>query len=456
MTLKKINYNSTRRDVLIGAGIAASALGGLAAARAGAAPAPVGRSEDKTAIPSEPSCWLTNVRLEDGFEKDSSGSVIGTKARSANLLIKNGKIAKVATDLPTDTLPKHDMGGLLALPSFSDMHIHLDKGYYGGPWHAAAPFVSMAERIREEQDFLKAFLPETAARARALLDLITGNGVTFARIHCNVDPVSELQNKEKVVEALASFKDRIGYQLVAFPQHGLLQGNTVKLMDKALQNGYDLVGGLDPAGVDHDIERSLSTTMELAVKHNAPIDIHLHDRGRLGLFTIERLAALTEQAKWQGKVTVSHAYCLGDASPEQFADLGAHMASAGITIISSAPINVPMPPIGELTRMGIPVHFGTDNVNDHWTSYTSGILVERASRAGEIFGWESDYGISRLLKYITQGKETLKDDGTVAWPKSGEVADIAFVDASCSAEFIARRKPTKAVIRNGKPSAWAI
>ncbi|MEN3929698.1 amidohydrolase [Microvirga sp. W0021] len=457
MSQNSDRHAGTRRDILLGAGVLATA-GSLSSTSALAASTSEKKDSRMTSVPSEKTYWLTNVRLEDGFEKNAEGNVVGTKARTVSLLIENGKITKIESNAPaTGAVPAYDMGGLLALPSFSDMHIHLDKGYYGGPWHAATPFVSVANHIKEEQGFLKSFLPETPQRAKALLELITSNGVTFARVHCNVDPVIELQNKDKVLEALAEYKDKIGYQLVAFPQHGLLRDKeTAGLMDKAMSNGFDIVGGLDPATIDHDIERSLNTTVELAVKHDAPIDIHLHDGGTLGLFTIKRLADLAEQAKWHGKVTVSHAYCLGQASAGELADLGAQMKSVGMTIISSAPIDTTMPPLGELTKMGVTVHLGTDNINDHWSSYNSGLIVDRANRAGEIIGFEGDHGISRLLKYFTQGKETLTDDGTVAWPKADDVADITFVDASCSAEFIARRKPTKAVIRNGKAGFWSV
>ena len=251
--------------------------------------------------------------LEDGFERDAAGQIVATATRRAHLLIADGRIAELRFDaVPDDGRPRRDARGWLALPAFADMHIHLDKGHYGGPWRAATPFVSVAERIREEQGFLLDFLPDTRRRAEALLDLIAADGVAFARVHCNVDPVAGLATMEQVRLALDSRKHWLDYELVAFPQHGLLSGGTLKLMDQALASGFDVVGGLDPASVDGDIERSLNATLELAVKHDAPVDLHLHDRGELGAHTLERLARLSESAGLAGRVSVSHAYCLGN------------------------------------------------------------------------------------------------------------------------------------------------
>lgn len=403
-----------------------------------------------------PAYWLGPLLLEDGFERDAAGQIVATATRRAHLLIADGRIAELRFDAaPEDGRPRRDARGWLALPAFADMHIHLDKGHYGGPWRAATPFVSVAERIREEQGFLLDFLPDTRRRAEALLDLIAADGVAFARVHCNVDPVAGLATMEQVRLALDSRKHWLDYELVAFPQHGLLSGGTLKLMDQALASGFDVVGGLDPASVDGDIERSLHATLELAVKHGAPVDLHLHERGELGAYTLERLARLSESAGLAGRVSVSHAYCLGELEPARLDQVCAALAASGIAIVSAAPIDVPMPPPRVLAAHGIPLSLGNDNINDHWTPYNSGSIVERASRLGERHGWNDEYSLSRALRHISRGLTPLDDAGRRVWPQVGDAADLTLVDACCSAELIARRKPVRGVLRGGRPGWWA-
>ena len=449
----EMNVNR-RRIMQAGASAAVGALT-LASATAQAGQNPARQPASASAKPKEARYWLTNVTLEDGFERGAENQVLSTKTRQAHLLIENGKIMSIAESRPADGLPQYDMKQSLALPSFADMHIHLDKGHYGGPWKAAVPFVSVAQRIKEEEGFLVPFLADTPKKAKALINLSTSFGTTHMRVQCNVDPVQGLRNKDKVLEALTAYRDKIDYDMVAFPQHGLLKH--VKLMDEAMRNGFNIVGGLDPTSIDGDVERSLNTTMELAVKHNAPIDMHLHEPGAQGAAVISRLAKLTEDAGWQGRVTVSHAYCLGQLKGNPILDeVLSRMAAVKMQVISTAPIDTPAPPVKELASKGIMLHLATDCINDHWSAYGSGSMIERASRLGEINGWDDEFSLNRALKYITRGVAPLDDQGKVVWPKVGDNADLTFVAASCSAELVARRNPVDAVLRRGKASVWNI
>ena len=76
---------------------------------------------------------LKNVRLETGFDyKD--GEVNGTKTELFCVEISEGKIKAISKNKPA--LKAIDAKGLLMLPAFRDMHIHLDKTFYGDKWQA--------------------------------------------------------------------------------------------------------------------------------------------------------------------------------------------------------------------------------------------------------------------------------------------------------------------------------
>lgn len=95
--------------------------------------------------------WITNVRLESAYRKENE-KIIATLTEIAHLLIADGRIAQIeyGAQLPQSRLPKQDAAGLLALPSFRDMHIHIDKTYYGGPWKAVTPIKTILDRLAEE------------------------------------------------------------------------------------------------------------------------------------------------------------------------------------------------------------------------------------------------------------------------------------------------------------------
>lgn len=393
--------------------------------------------------------WLSNVLLEQGFMYQNN-EIIGTKTRIENLLIEDGRIIDITIDkVPEDGIPVVDAKKLLVLPSFIEKHIHLDKGHFGGQWKASTPFTSVFDRIKEEEGFLNGFLDNTKEKAEKLLKLITDYGVTFARVQCNVDPVVGLGNVERVMEALENYKDKLDYELVAFPQHGLLRSNSVPLMKDAMRNGVKVVGGLDPATIDNNIEASLEKMMDIAVEFDADVDIHLHNGGSLGMYTIKRLTEIVEEAKWQGRVNISHAFCMGDSSIEEVSALAEILAELQISIATTSPIDTPSPPIPLLYEKGVKIHLINDNINDHWTPFGSGDLLGRASRMAEKFGWIDEYSLTRGLGFITNGAMPLDKKGKRQWPKIGDEASMVFIDSCCSAEAVARVPERKAVMFKG-------
>ncbi|MEW9672945.1 amidohydrolase family protein [Ammoniphilus sp. 3BR4] len=397
--------------------------------------------------------WITDVRLERGFQYENN-AVSGTETEVCHLLIEEGKIAEIVsakTPLLSD-FPKLKANGLLMLPSFEEMHIHIDKTYYSGPWKACTPFINIFTRIEEEQKLLPRLLPTARQRAENMLELLLQSGVTRVRTHCNVDQVIGLKNLEATLQAIETFAGKLSCEVVAFPQHGLLRSQSVQLIREALRSGAQLVGGVDPATVDNNIEKSLQTIMELAVEANADVDVHLHDPGHLGLFTMKRLSELTEEAGWQGRVTVSHAFGLGGVPFEEAAEMAEIFARLGISITSTVPIRVstPIPPIPLLHEKGVNVYLGTDSITDHWSPFGTGDMLGKACCLAERFRWIDEGSLAQALGFITGGTTPLNEKGNRVWPMVGDEVNAIFIDASCSAEAVARRGKQQAVLYRGK------
>ena len=90
------------------------------------------------------------------------------------------------------------------------------------------------------------------------------NGHTHIRTHVNVDPQIKTKHVAIIKEVLGHYKDRITYEIVAFPQHGLLRNGEdfLTVMEEALAMGVTHIGGVDPATMDHDIGGVLEKTFE--------------------------------------------------------------------------------------------------------------------------------------------------------------------------------------------------
>ncbi|MED0958412.1 amidohydrolase family protein [Bacillus paramycoides] len=393
--------------------------------------------------------WLTNVKLETGYTYEEA-KISQTETEIYSLLIEDGIIKKIISGIVQEegTLI-FDANRLLVLPAFEEMHIHIDKTYYSGPWKACMPAENIFTRFNEEETILPKQLATAQHRAENMLELLLRNGATNIRTHCNVDPIIGLRNLEATLSALETYKDRLSGRIVAFPQHGLLRSNSVQLVKDAMRMGAQLVGGVDPATVDNDIEKSLHTIMDIAVEFNADVDIHLHDANNLGTFTMKRLASLTEEAGWQGRVTISHALGLGGVTDKEAEEVAERLAALKIDITSTVPIGKQVIPIPLLDRKGVKVSLGNDSITDHWSPFGTGDMLQKANRLAERFGWSDERSLGKGLRFITGGKETLNDEGERVWPNVGDEASFVLTNATCVAEAVARQTEKCVVMYKG-------
>ncbi|MEK4934785.1 amidohydrolase family protein [Bacillus sp. FSL M7-1345] len=393
--------------------------------------------------------WLTNVKLETGYTYEEA-KISQTETEICSLLIEDGRIKRIISGIAQEegTLT-FDANRLLVLPAFEEMHIHIDKTYYSGPWKACMPAENIFTRFNEEKTILPKQLATAQDRAENMLELLLRNGATNIRTHCNVDPVIGLRNLEATLAALETYKDRLSGRIVAFPQHGLLRSNSMQLVKDAMRMGAQLVGGVDPATVDNDIEKSLHTIMDIAVEFNADVDIHLHDANNLGTFTMKRLASLTEEAGWQGRVTISHALGLGGVTDKEAEEVAERLAALKIDITSTVPIGKQVIPIPLLDKKGVKVSLGNDSITDHWSPFGTGDMLQKENRLAERFGWSDERSLGKALRFITGGKETLNNEGKRVWPNVGDEASFVLTNATCAAEAVARQTEKSVVMYKG-------
>ncbi|MEH7525061.1 amidohydrolase [Bacillus sp. JJ1503] len=392
---------------------------------------------------------IKQARVETGFEYEGD-RVCGTKTELMDLFIENGRVKEVSSSVHKDGVDVLNANGKLLMPSFRDMHIHLDKTYFTGPWKACNPAPKgIFSRIEEEQSLLPKQLPFVQERAEAIIDLLLTQGHTHIRTHCNIDPVIGLSNLEATVQAFKSFQGKLTYDIVAFPQHGLLRSGVTSLMREAMKYGATIVGGLDPATVDRNINQSLETMMDIAIEAGTGIDIHLHDPSSLGAFTINMLAEVTKHAKKEGQVTISHGIALADLEQQELIPVIETLLDTGIDITSTIPINRPTIPVPVLKSYGVSVSVGHDCLTDHWSPFGTGNTIEKLSILGERFRLIDEYSLNRTWGFASGSVTPLNELGEKVWPQVGDIANMILLDATCSAHAVARRAPVKTVLHQG-------
>jgi cytosine/adenosine deaminase-related metal-dependent hydrolase len=213
-----------------------------------------------------------------------------------------------------------------------------------------------------------------------------------------------------------------------------------------LRNGADIVGGLDPSGMDRDPKGHLDAVFGLCTKHGKPLDVHLHEPGELGAFALELMIERTKALGMQGQVVVSHAFCLGEVS--RAPALYEALAEAGIAIATTAPPSRPVPSVKAARAARTKIFGGNDGIRDTWTPYNMPDMLQRAMLIGLKNDFRRDDEIDMALGMVTDwaaeacGFETCR-------LAVGERADIVLVQAQSVAEAVVAQPPRKLVISHG-------
>lgn len=397
---------------------------------------------------------LKNVRLETGYLYEQT-FVTATETKLFDVLIENGTFINIAPSIEADDAVIMDANMQLLIPSFKEMHTHIDKTYFSGGWKAPTIATEgIFSRFKEEALLLPKQLDVAEDRAHAMVQHYIKNGHTHIRTHVNVDPQIETKHIEIVKRVLESYQDEITYEIVAFPQHGLLRNghSFLNIMEKALQMGATHIGGVDPAVVDRNSSEVIKTTFQLAEQYEVGIDIHLHEQNTLGEFDIWHILNEIEHRSFKKDVTISHAFALADLPEKSLDPLITRMAANQVGVTTTIPIGAgPITiPVKYLYDRGVKVSLGHDSLVDHWSPFGSGDTIQKLNQFIERFGYIDEWHIGQSLKYATGGITPLTHAGEQQWPKVGDTANALLVDAVSSAHLIARRCPISTVLSKGK------
>ena len=393
---------------------------------------------------------LKNVRLETGYVYDEA-FVTATQTGIFDVLMEAGEFVDIAESIEVNDAVIIDAKEQLLLPSFKEMHTHIDKTYFGGPWKAPVPATDgIFTRFKEEATLLPQQLSVAEERAHHMVQHYLKNGHTFIRTHVNVDPHIGTQHVAIAKRVLAHYDDQLDYEIVAFPQHGLLRNGPefLEVLEEALQMGVTHIGGVDPAVIDRQSQAVIQLTFDLARKYNIGVDMHLHERNTLGAFEIHRLLDEMERQPFEQNVTVSHAFALADLPLAELEFLVKRMAKlkVGVTTtvaMGAGPITLP---VKYLVDNGVDVAFGHDSLIDHWSPFGSGDTIQKLNHFVQRFGYIDEWHLGQSLKYATGGLTPLTEEGCMQWPKVGDRANAILVDAVSSAHLIARKCPISTVI----------
>jgi cytosine/creatinine deaminase len=187
----------------------------------------------------------------------------------------------------------------------------------------------------------------------------------------------------------------------------------------------------------------------VADKRGVGVDIHLHDFGSLGAFTVEEICARTVALGMQGRVAISHAYGLGDLDADAARRIGATIAAAGVSIMTNAPGDHVFPPVALLRTEGVNVFAGSDNIRDSWWPYGDGDMLGRAMMIGYRSGFYTDEELSAAFDIVTAA--SAKALGLEGYGITmGAKADLVTLDAEHVPEAVVAVPKGRRVFKGGR------
>ncbi|WIV60592.1 amidohydrolase family protein [Amycolatopsis nalaikhensis] len=351
-----------------------------------------------------------------------------------------------------------DGRGRLLFPAFSDVHVHLDSTRIGLPFrpHTGGPGVwTMMLNDRANWRSAEVPLPE---RVAGTLERMIAHGTTRVRSYAQVDVDCGLEKLDAVLAAREKFAGQAEVHVMAFAQAGILrEPGTFDVLDAAMRSGATVIGGIDPCTVDRDPKGHLDAVFGLAEKHQAEVDIHLHEPGHLGLFSTDLVLERVRALDMRGKVTMSHAYDLGSISESVSRRVIDDFAELDIAMTTVAPSASGQLSLLDLVSSGVRVGLGEDGQRDYWSPYGNCDLLDRTWQLAFTRGFRQDAHVELALAVATTGGASimshdvprlagLDDRPGVA---VGDRADLVLVDGETPTSAVMDRGKDRTVIHNG-------
>ena len=311
-----------------------------------------------------------------------------------DILILNKVIAEIGNIGESQDVPSIDAKGYFVTAPFVDSHFHLDATLSYG-----IPRVNQSGTLLEGIKLWGELKPNLTAdalkeRARKLCKWAIARGTLAIRSHVDISD-SSLLAVEAMLDIKNEFRPWLDLQLVAFPQDGLIRVGSKNNLNKALDMGVDVVGGIPhfERTMEEGTE-SIEYLCQLASKKGLKVDMHCDESDDPMSRHIETLTKETMRLGLQGRVAGSHLTSMHSMDNYYVSKLLPLMEEAEISVIANPLINITLqgrhdtyPKRRGLTRIpeqmlaGLNVAFGHDCVMDPWYPLGSQDMLDVAHMA---------------------------------------------------------------------------
>jgi len=376
--------------------------------------------------------------------------------KTVDIGVANGKIESIREDLPDSADKKVDAQTRLVTEPHIIAHLHLDKVMTGSlaeesvlneyqAGGSSMTAIEVASRVKEHYGE-----SEIISRVRKLLTEAEHNGVSHIRAFADVDTKAKLIGINALLKIRQEFKDRIGIQIVAFPQDGIIrEQGTEELLYKSMDLGADLVGGIPWIEyTNEDARRHVDIAFEIATKYDADISMLTDDAADPELRTTEYLATSAIKRGWIGRTAACHARATGLYNEVYHRKFVALLKEAGMGVVTNphtGPLHVK---VKELLNAGIPVALAQDDVDDAYYPYGRCNMLEVAFLASHLLWMMTRQDREIIYDMITTNAARIlriQNHGI----QVGSPANLLVLQAANLREAFAYHSEPAYIVRNG-------
>ncbi len=384
---------------------------------------------------------------------------------ATEIVVENGKITQIGTDLPKCE-EEIDLKGKLIMAPYVDPHLHLDYVYtLSELGEEGAGSGTLFEAIELWPKFKETLTVESVKRLahKGIKDEVS-QGVQHIRTHIDVTD-SNFTALKAMLEMKEELKHIVDIQIVAFPQEGMYTYKGGRdLVEEALKMGADIVGGIPHYEPAREFgEKSVHDIVKLAIKYDKPIDVHCDETDDPHSRFVELLNALVLMEDYGERTTASHTCSFGSADDSYAFRMLDLFQKSKMNFISCPTENAYLqgrqdtyPKRRGLTRVkefieyGINVAFAQDSINDPWYPMGNGNMMNILDNGIHLAQIMSAKDVETNFDLITyNGARCLNLQETYGL-EVGKAANFIVLNESTVYEAIRKRVDVLASVRNGE------